>query len=329
MTTDSSADVYRMLAATRSSTGITTRDTRVLFSGVPVQQAVDRDGAPMLIVPIVRGTVDVSEMDDLALQVLVVDEPVRLLVRCKDPRLVPQFSYLVDDMLDFLMSATAAAAGSTCLAVLHNWRELFRAAPSPLLSVEAQIGLLAELRVLEAILEIDPSALNCWAGPSGGRHDFSGPRASLEVKSTARHNQFDITIHGLGQLDTPSGGVLYLYAERVERSESDRSESLVSIVERLKLLTRDIALLSRMLMSAGIDMRYLPAYGSFTFDTLEQRLLVVDERFPRVSASAIGEKFAALIPSIQYSVNVGGVDALAIGTRALSDAANLVVEHNA
>ena len=82
-------------------------------------------------------------------------------------------------------------------------------------------------------------------------------------------------------------------------------------------------------MSAGIDMRYLPAYGSFTFDTLEQRLLVVDERFPRVSASAIGEKFAALIPSIQYSVNVGGVDALAIGTRALSDAANLVVEHNA
>ena len=68
----------------------------------------------------------------------------------------------------------------------------------------------AELLILNRLLDHSVSAWRAWSGPAGDRHDFRSGDHSLEVKATHRLSASAITINGLDQLDAPVGGTLHL-----------------------------------------------------------------------------------------------------------------------
>jgi len=84
-------------------------------------------------------------------------------------------------------------------------------------------GLFGELVVLERLLERRGDAANLWTGPSGHRHDFTGVTRSVEVKTSTATEGRRVRIHGLDQLEAPSGAGLDLVWVRVEQNASGRS----------------------------------------------------------------------------------------------------------
>jgi hypothetical protein len=313
-----------MLEAARKPNKLITRDSDAEFDGAPVQHAVDESGLPLLVIPSTQEPTGLLSLVGLAISATSSGVPQKVYLRCLDQRLATQFSYFADDLLESIRRSPAPD-WNTCLGVIENWRELFRSPTSDLLGLEGQIGLLAELRLLEAAVNLDRGAWATWFGYDKSRHDFRGSQRSVEVKSTMRHHVFAVTVHGFGQLEPPSGAELLVYAERVERSPGPSAESLFSVATRLIALSTDRAAFSSSLKAAGLDPARLAAYEPFTFGLLEQKLMRVDDEFPRITPASVGTSFAALIPEIQYVVNIGAVPSLAVSGSALDLAAELLV----
>jgi hypothetical protein len=127
---------------------------------------------------------------------------------CNEPDLHAEFDDVIDDLLDAVDGA--AAPGATALAGLSRWRRLFRTRLMRGLSAEARIGLFAELTVLRALFDSEPSLpVEVWTGPLGQPHDFETPIRCLEIKATGPHHE-PIAINGIEQLDTHDGRPLEL-----------------------------------------------------------------------------------------------------------------------
>jgi hypothetical protein len=325
---ESSFDAYRMLAANRAAgQDLLTRDTTVTVRNRAVRHAVDKGGLPLLIVPLPP----MSPNFDFAGQALSAStspDGEELYIRCLDSRLAQQFAYFADDVLHEL-SAARAEVTLALTKVLENWSALFSVAPTGVLAVSAQIGLLAELRLLEAILKRDNSALSTWTGPSGARHDFQGSRNAVEAKATSMHHEFRIQIHGFWQLEPPESANLHVYAERVERTESNKADSLTSIVGRIQGLLTSHHEFETALVSLGVQASRLDVYRDFRFAVLERRLCRIDEDFPRIAPSGLSTSTLGQIPEIQYAVNIGSVGTVAVGDGALVTAAESVLDSHA
>jgi hypothetical protein len=137
-------------------------------------------------------------------------------VACELVALHDLFAVLCDEMLQQL-GADPDRPGQACQRVLDRWRVLLSPAESNLLGAEALTGLLAELRFMERLAIHDPSvALALWAGPSGGRFDFTASHAAVEVKATTARERLAVEIHGIQQLDSDPAGELYLHVEQFE-----------------------------------------------------------------------------------------------------------------
>ena len=302
---------------------LSTRDTGFSIDSKPVQHAIDASGFAALLVPLEADEPDVQDTDSKGLRLdthQFGDSAGRsryLLLRCEDVGVDRQFALLVDDVLQALESRTLSA-GRTTLLVLERWRDLFGPVVSRLLSANAQAGLLAELHVLEVLASTDIDAMEAWTGPNGGRHDFSGRNASVEVKATTRRDQFTVGIHGSKQLDPPASGTLFLYAEQLERSP--RGESIADVVSRLIDLSEIQAqkLLSS-LEAVGFRLSDSEVYETFRFDVLRTRVCLVDDSFPRIVRDSF--KDATLMDRIvrlDYSIDIAAAPESAPDANALS-----------
>ena len=103
-----------------------------------------------------------------------------------------------------------------------------------LLTEQQLKGLLAELRVLEAVALLAPeNAIKIWTGADQARHDFTGLAAACEVKASTLADEIKIHVNGLNQLTEPPGSALFLLVERFERVPAG-GDSLPEAVHRLE-----------------------------------------------------------------------------------------------
>ncbi|MFN8996613.1 MAG: PD-(D/E)XK motif protein, partial [Pseudomonadota bacterium] len=100
------------------------------------------------------------------------------------------FAMMITDLLDHLASRDADTPpdelGTALVARVRAWQE-FMQRGSGVLGPEAEVGLVGELRFLEALLESGlavSEVLDGWKGPLDGLHDFAFPGGAIEVKST-------------------------------------------------------------------------------------------------------------------------------------------------
>lgn len=334
--TETSLEVFNMLAQSLPMPGeLIELRTDLGSRGRSIVRAVDSAGLPLLIVPLVSSDPDWRDNDSRGVDVATY--PYRqseqaetgraVYLRCDDRRVTSQFAYMVDDMI-MNLSSQQRSASLVCMEVLDRWRELLGDAPSKLLSVSAQIGLLVELHLLEQALRTDPHFnLDSWRGPDKSRHDFVTERAAVEVKGTTNKDEFIVQIHGLWQLERPSTKDLFLYAERLEQVPLTSGESITDLVKRIIELDIDRVSFLKAIALVGYDPADDRSYLPIRFSVLERRLWKVDAAFPRLTRETLHDPTVAdAIVAVEYGVNLNSVESLASGEHALRVAAQRLVQ---
>ena len=187
------------------------------------------------------------------------------------------FTALCADVLQTVESLPGAPI-KALYRVLDRWKSLFRTQGVPL-GAEQLAGLFSELKVLESLLQEDPSAYRLWRGPSAHRHDFTSTTLAVEVKASTSNDGRRARIHGLEQLDPPAGGTLCLVWHRLTRG-SARSERFVDLVARILRLSDDETAMLSLLAKAGYRIGDIGYYEDVRFMITEQRWYIVDSSFP-------------------------------------------------
>lgn len=180
----------------------------------PVRIAVGANGEPRILLPLTRheapGSVDAG--NGLSISVSSFSyrgTPVRFLdLICVVPDLEPVFQEVTDEIL------ARIGSGRDCVdavrSTIADFRALLVRAGTKDISAGRVAGLVAELVVVNRLLDRSSSAWQAWRGPEGDRHDFRTGNTSLEVKASLRPGAAVVTINGLEQLGAPTDGTLHL-----------------------------------------------------------------------------------------------------------------------
>lgn len=186
--------------------------------------------------------------------------------------------------------ASAIATQAPAIAInrlLTKWRRFWGQLTRPLLSREAQIGLLAELWFFSRWLvpAAGPVAATRWRAPYRSRHDFEWTGRSVEVKGTAIVSRFACKVNGIDQLEPPENGELLLFAFRV-RDEAGASVTLPQIIAECRsILSADpdaLAVFDTGLMQTDYLPTHEAEYSQNHWRVVDERLYRVDESFPRL-----------------------------------------------
>ncbi len=214
---------------------------------------------------------------------------------CRKDHLYELFSVVVSEMLNETVKNPEEAC-KACRLVLERWRELLGREKTPLLSTEAMAGLFSELWHLRKLLNTVSCNIECWTGPEKSRHDFAGPQAALEVKSTLSRQGRCFHVNGHQQLETPNEAPLYLAAVKLEKTIQS-GESIPDIIKDILATGCDQQLLHTKLHKIGYDIHYAEIYREILFIVKENRMYVVDDDFPRITSQSF--KKGVLPPGIR------------------------------
>ena len=215
------------------------------------------------------------------------------------------------------VSADPENAEKACYAVLGRYRDLFGPPAGKLLGPRALAALFAELVVLsEPVLA--GGHVGQWRGPERGRHDFVGPQAAIEVKSTLSSEHRRIVVHGTQQLEPPPDRRLYVHLIRLEPMIGGRT--VQQVVDEIVARGGDAAELRRRLGLVGYEYLDAPQYESNQFSVLEAETHEVDDGFPRLAREVV-EKLPPGISELSYTL-----DLAASGREALDEGLASAIE---
>jgi len=221
-------------------------------------------------------------------------------VRCELPRLNDLFDDLAGEMVSAVVQ-DPAVPGATCIAVLDRWRALLRSVKGQGPSRSSVVGLLGELVIAERIVKADPERrMDMWVGREGQRHDFRRGQLAIECKSTLQTKKRTFSVHGIGQLEEPEGGELYLAWMRFEHVPGGRL-SISGMISRITALG-----VPSELVHTGMDERGFPpgTWGEEDFELLELSVYRVGGGFPRIVSSQIDEAACSAISDLTYTVDL-------------------------
>lgn len=311
---ETSTSVFQFLSRELSGKGkFRVRDSGVECAEGVVFHAVDSAGRLTVLVPL--STSDVGFVDWNSKALSLEFKPLEfhnelspfLILQCTDDKLNSQFALLADEVLDAIELQPAYALKST-LATLDRWRRLFESDKPGILGPAQLAGLLAELLVLERLVDAHgPKALSTWQGPNGNRHDFVLSSCSIEVKATTNHNNMVVTVHGGKQLLAPEAADLFVHAFQMEPSPEgisvpDKIADLIALgVGRLDLLAK--------LDGAKYSDAHSKLYGSIRFSPLMDKAFKVDSAFPRITAETVcPPDVLERLSDISYAVDLGQLE---------------------
>ncbi|MGK4923719.1 PD-(D/E)XK motif protein [Bordetella hinzii] len=222
---------------------------------------------------------------------------------CQKAHLNNIFTHLAEEVLDLLRDG-AIQPLQACRQTLQRWRELLDREASSILSTEALCGLFGELWHLVRIAERNAQGVSAWQGPHGARHDFTVDGVSLEVKTTARRDEWKFRVHGLAQLEQPRDARLYLCAMRLELNGASGSTvpDLIQSVLDAGVDRRDLL---DHLSQVGYDQRDEAHYRQLRLDVVDWRLHEVAASFPRLtSASFNPPEPPSGVSDIHYTIDL-------------------------
>jgi hypothetical protein len=315
-TADDSRKAFALLADGQRAGGLHVRESDVNVEGGPVLHALEGTRR-LLLVPLAAE--DRPVMDEGSKGVILrpreLDDAGALrrfqTVVCELSELNSAFETFCDEILEALADAPDNPP-ATCLMILERWRDLLEPRSSRLLGANALSGLLAELHLLERIASLGGAqgVLALWMGPEGARFDFMGEGSAVEVKATTSRDRFSVGIHGLLQLDPPSGTELYLYAEQLERVPAD-DDSVPDALDRLVASGIPRQALLAHVAQIGVLPADLDSYRIVRFRLLAHRTFRVQPGFPRLVAAELTDPtMADRVTNVSYTIDLSDVSSL-------------------
>lgn len=206
-----------------------------------------------------------------------------------------------------LMESTSTQEGSrihsAMISRIRAWQAFMKRDSDGVLSTEEEIGLFGELVVLRNLLDDGVSefdALDSWAGPEDGLHDFLLGQGALEVKTTVAPAGFLVRIANLDQLDDSLHQPLFVAAVRL--AQLGDGVTLPELIDQVTGQLRDpgaAALLNSRLVSAGYLDAMRPQYRRrFRCSELTYRAVGADS--PRLTRANV----PASIHEARYSLDL-------------------------
>lgn len=274
----------------------------------PVRLAVGSGGEARLLVPLSArekvGDIEAGGALKVGVTTLMLNQrAIRFLdVTCMSSDLEPVFGEVVDDIIRRL--AEHKDGVEAVARAIRDFRVLLIPSAEKVVEKSRVIGLVAELLVLNRLLDISPSAWRCWRGPAGDRHDFRARDQSLEVKASLTAGARQVTINGTAQLDPPTGGSLHL-AHLTLEVVGGGLLNVSALGERALRLVDDPARLRELLTAAGCSDVHEQAWNRFAFRAEAERLYRVGPGFPRiVSSSFIDGQIPPGVVDVTYTLDL-------------------------
>lgn len=294
-------------AGSASDLAIASTELEAITPAGPLRLAIGSGHQAMLLMPlgVGEGVAEVAAGPELEVRETVLrlrGAPIRFIaISCLEPRLEGVFEDLVDSVIERV--ARGEPSSQALRSTIGEFRQLLARARDASSSVERMIGLLAELRTLNALLEISATAWRTWAGPAGGRHDFRSGAIALECKATLRSQGARVTIASIDQLVPPEGGRLFLQTQTFETDPSGAYSVATESRRALDLASDDAEVLSR-LAATGCDPRD-PVWQT-RFSLLDEAVHGVVDGFPRVvPGSLAGGRLPAGVTALSYQIDPG------------------------
>ncbi|MET1172934.1 PD-(D/E)XK motif protein [Paenibacillus amylolyticus] len=229
-----------------------------------------------------------------------------ILITCTDNSGNKGFNLIASDVLQNLEGGMVPS--DAVARTLEKWRKFWGGASRQIFSEEQIKGLFGELWFL--LVWLLPKDLNwvvCWVGPCGHRNDFEKSNTAIEVKTTSSIRGHIHRINGLDQLDPPEVGVLYCFSLRLRR-EGSAVNTLPLLISKIKsqLATNQslLELFEERLASIGYSSVHDEAYSEYKYRTIDERLYVVNDHFPRLFQSLFNPRIPNGVERIDYDVNL-------------------------
>ena len=287
---------------------ILTMPTGVVTAAGEVRLAVGQHGEARLLLPLSREERRATIRGGIGLSISVSSfnhegRSLRFLdLICLSPDLEAVFGEVADEIL------VRIARGDRCLdaarSTIEDFRSLLRQPGGGDVDVRKIAGLIAELLVLNRLLERSPSAWKAWRGPAGDRHDFRTRDTSLEVKASLRADASTITINGLEQLDVPDNGALYLLRTVLEPVHGG-SLSVSDLARKAISIGSEPESLRGLLAAVGCNDIDAERWNRHRFRTESGHLYEIRPGFPRVTMSMLaGGVVPTGVHGVSYQVDL-------------------------
>ena len=273
---------WTVLETEAATAGITTVPADVAIQSGTVLIGVDGQGRRHLLVPLRPGEAAEDDRQGQSVHLVRVKQGgiTYLSAVCMREELQPVFGQFVRELLSDISKANSPARA--VVLALGRWRQLFQPAASPALGEAQQVGLLAELLVLDDLMASGAAAsLDFWTGPAGAQHDFRTALHAFEVKGTLVREGRVVQIHGVEQLDAESGVALHLMHLRFDRDPV--GQTLPGAIQSVLARGADAKALNDRLQKVGYRDAHKDIYGEHRYRLIERRTYDVrDTYFPRI-----------------------------------------------
>ncbi len=274
-----------------------------------VRLAIGPNGEARLLVPLAHDerSPDVEPGPALRISIATFSHKGRasrfLDLMCLSAELEGVFADIVDEILARIEAGSGISEAVT--GTIEDFRTLIVPPSSRRPDTNRVAGLVAELVVLNRLLDISNTAWRAWRGPAGDRHDFRVRDDSLEVKASLRAGAGVVTINGLEQLEPPAGGTLHLLHMTLEPVDGGLL-SVSALGGQALSCADDPPGLRDLLVAAGCDDINDPGWNRHAFRLDAERLYSVSTGFPCIAPSRFeGGKAPVGIVDATYRIDLG------------------------
>ena len=259
-----------------------------IAQGGQIRLAVGQNGEARLLLPLTSGERAGSIEGGAALQIGVTT----LLHRGRAARFLDivcnasELEHVFDELVDAILARLATNVGvmEAVSATITDFRALLTTPLGRDLDRSRVAGLVAELLILNRLLDYAASAWRAWRGPEGDRHDFRVGDRSLEVKASLRAGATEITVNGLRQLEPPDGGTLHLAHFSFEPVDGGLLTVAGLGSQALARASEPEGLLELLSAIGCADVR-AAEWNKHAFRLESERFYQVSSGFPRISPS--------------------------------------------
>ena len=267
-----------------------------------VRFAVGERGEARLLLPLKAGEGAPTTMEAPSLRIgvsrFVIGGRYRrfLDLTCLESELEVVFADVADEIVQRIGSGQGCVKAA--VSTIEDFRALLLRASRARVESRVIAGLVGELFVLNRLLDRSPDAWTAWRGPLGDRHDFRTGGHALEVKTTTKLGNTEITVSSIEQMAEPAGGSLHLFHLTAEPT----SGGLLTVSALAHTATAKASQpgeIGERLMALGCADADALEWNATAFRYEAERLFEVGRGFPRL--------IPADFPRCSLPVGVSGV----------------------
>lgn len=316
----SSEEWQKLRLGEHNSSGIEipSRATNVKTAQGPVRFALGEKGEARLLLPLhdrerVPELLSTSYLKIGDVECLLEGKNHRFLdFTCLSKDLEGVFAEVAEEIL--IRIKDGISCPSAAQATLEDFRTLLLTGPKLAVSDNIISGLVGELLILNRLLDRSSGAWSSWNGPLGDRHDFRAKDNSLEIKTSARPDNSQITISSLEQLSAPTGGSLHLthlILEQVAGGQLSVAKLATAAFEKASNSEE----LQRRLTSIDCPNPVAPEWNHLSFRFEREATYHVIPGFPRIIAEEFNRgKLPDGVCGAVYQIDLSVADAFRISS---------------